>query len=224
MLSNVLAALALSSLVSAAPTGSSGSSSSSWPSTTTTWYSLPQLARFENDANGVPLVAVAPINLYLDIFWQGMSLTMTTAASALSGIVVNSPLNCAAYGAGDTATITQGTPSMTVNYADSTIDHFDLKSFYFACAVGAEASAAGAPLACKVTVTGKAKDGSVKAKQSFSFAPTGLSANQVQAVLSKDFVSLYTAEFSTDTGATTTASATLIDTVSYTVYSDKSLV
>jgi hypothetical protein len=66
-----------------------------------TWYSLHQLARFDNDDNGTPLVAVEPINVYDDIYWQGMSLAETTLDGTSPGLVPNSPPNYAAYGFGN---------------------------------------------------------------------------------------------------------------------------
>lgn len=95
-----------------------------------TWYSLDQLARFDNSA-GLPLVAASPIGIYLDIFWQGMSLAQTGGLQNIAIVVPNSPPNVAAYSALDLVTVQQGQPSMMTNYADSTIDNFDLKSIYY---------------------------------------------------------------------------------------------
>jgi hypothetical protein len=92
------------------------------------WNALDQLARFDN-IPGVPVLAVGPINEYLDIYWQGMSLVETGGIQNIAIISANSPSNYAAFSALDTATATQGQPSMMANYPDSTIDHFDLKSF-----------------------------------------------------------------------------------------------
>ena len=68
-------------------------------------------SQFDNDV-GVPAVAVNPINVYLDIFWKGMSLAETSASSTqdLPGLIPNSPPNCAAFASGDSATTLQGTP------------------------------------------------------------------------------------------------------------------
>jgi hypothetical protein len=65
-----------------------------------TWYSLSQLARFDNDDNGLPLVAIEPINIYDDIYWQGMSLVEVALDGTAPGLDPNSPSNCAAYGTG----------------------------------------------------------------------------------------------------------------------------
>ncbi|KAF1944044.1 hypothetical protein EJ02DRAFT_452889 [Clathrospora elynae] len=59
---------------------------------------------------------------------------------------------------------------MTINYADSTIDHFDLYNFYYGCTINQEASVVGVPTSCVITGTGYADDQATKqvAKQSFT--------------------------------------------------------
>jgi hypothetical protein len=114
---------------------------------------------------------------------------------------------------------------MTVNYADSTIDHFNLESFYYGCVTGLEESITAVVVSCTVTVTGKDMDGNVINTQSFPFTSNGgLEQDQTKAVLS-GFTGLYSAEFTSTTGdeATDLLLATLIDTVSYTVYSTSEL-
>lgn len=106
MYTPLTAALALASTVSATAISS------------TKWYSLRQVARvsrateaelrhtiltnpqFDNDIS-VPLTGAAPINEYLDIFWNGMSLVNTVSvAGANPGVAPNSPPNYAAYSVG----------------------------------------------------------------------------------------------------------------------------
>jgi hypothetical protein len=114
---------------------------------------------------------------------------------------------------------------MTVDYEDSTIDHFDLNSFYYGCVTGLEESATAVVISCTVTVTGKDKNGDTIKQQSFPFTSNdGLIQQQEEAVLS-GFTGLYSAEFSSTTGDAETdlILATLIDTVSYTVYSSSRL-
>jgi len=110
---------------------------------------------------------------------------------------------------------------MTVNYEDSTIDHFDLRSFYYGCAAGLQNGAASLPLTCTVTATGKNRAGKQVAKQSFKFQTNGgLRQQQNKATLNKSFVNLGSVEFTTTTGNAVTdlAVATVMDTVDYTVY------
>ncbi|KAK3080511.1 hypothetical protein LTS18_000649 [Coniosporium uncinatum] len=209
MYTSLTAALALASTVSATAVSS------------TKWYSLRQVARFDNDIS-VPLTGAAPINEYLDIFWNGMSLVNTVSvAGANPGVFPNSPSNYAAYSVGDAATVLQGQPAMTVNYQDSTVDHFDLRSFYFGCAAGLQNGAVSLPLTCTVTATGKDRKGKQVARQSFKFQSNGgLRQNQIKATLSRSFVNLGSVEFKTTTGnaAADALVATVIDTVDYTVY------
>jgi hypothetical protein len=207
----------LTALASALPSASPEAGSKGAPAKT--YYKLDQLARFENSV-GLPAVAAAPIGIYLDIFWQGMSLVETSGLSSALGIVVNSPLNCAAYSKLDVATLTQGQPSMMTNYQDSTVDHLDLKSFYYGCAVASQLSLTGLPAACTVTVKGYADDKATKlvAQQSFGFKPTGTSAQMVKANVDVKFKGLKRVDFFVSNDALTAA---LIDTVSYAVYSEK---
>ncbi|KAJ4345088.1 hypothetical protein N0V95_005935 [Ascochyta clinopodiicola] len=185
---------------------------------TKTWYSLDQLARFENSV-GLPAVAASPIGIYLDVFWQGMSLVQTGGIQNLALVVPNTPGNYAAYSTLDAATITQGQPSMMANYADSTIDHFDLKSFYYGCAAAAQVSVAGLPLSCTISIKGYADDKAQQlvATQSFVFT-VGLqtSAQMVKANVNSKFKGLKRVDYFVDNDA---IKAGLIDTVSYTVYS-----
>jgi hypothetical protein len=208
----------LTALASALPSASPEAGvSKSTPAKT--WYKLDQLARFENSV-GLPAVAASPIGIYLDVFWQGMSLVETTGLTSIAGVVANSPLNYAAYSKLDLVTLTQGQPSMMTNYEDSTIDHLDLKSFYYGCALGSEASVAGVPTACTVSIKGYADDKGTKlvAQQSFGFKPTGTSAQMVKAnVDAWQFKGLKRVDFFVSNDLLV---AGLIDTVSYTVYSD----
>ncbi|KAF1992196.1 hypothetical protein K402DRAFT_387852 [Aulographum hederae CBS 113979] len=208
MFKSIVSALALASAVSAVPAWSPPKS-----------YSLKQLARFDNE-NGVPLVAVAPIDIYLDIKWNGMSLAETLIDSTVPGIVPNTPKNYAAYAVPDTATITQGQPAMTVNYPDSTISSFSLRSFYYGCSIAAETSVTAVPTTCTVTITGKDANGKTLKTQSFKYDPKGaLSAQMMKASVS-GFDTMYSVEFDTTTGnlVTDLLVATVIDTVDYTVY------
>ncbi|KAF9701116.1 hypothetical protein EKO04_001165 [Ascochyta lentis] len=183
-----------------------------------TWYSLDQLARFENSV-GLPAVAASPIGIYLDLFWQGMSLVQTGGIQNLAIVAPNSPGNYAAYSALDVATVTQGQPSMMANYPDSTIDHFDLKSFYYGCSAATQASVAGLPLSCTITIKGYADDKAQKlvATQSFAFN-VGLqtSAQMIKANVNSKFKGLKRVDYFVDNAL---IKAGLIDTVSYTVYS-----
>jgi hypothetical protein len=170
-------------------------------------------------APGLPALAVAPINLYLDIFWNGMSL-VETINPLVTGVVANSPLNYAAFSTLDVATVQQGQPAMTVNYADSTVDHFDLKSFYYGCALGSEASVAGVPLPCMITVRGYSdyNGEDLVATQNFDYKVgfLQLQTQMQKAVLSSGFKGVKKVEFDVSDELIT---AGLIDTVFYTVYS-----
>lgn len=81
----------------------------------------------------------------------------------------------------------QGTPTLTTYYPGSTIDSFDLESFYFGCVVQLGQGAAALPQACNVQITGyKGSDNSVSnakqvCSQQFQYAPTTSLATVEQA-------------------------------------------
>lgn len=181
-------------------------------------------SQFDNDPNGVPATAAASINLYLDIFWNGMGLDMT-AGSQNIGIVPRSPPNTAAFAVGDPATLEQGQPAMTTVYADSTIFAFDLHSFFFGLVTGLEASFVGVPVSGSLTVTGIDTTGRTVGTQTFEFVAQGLQQQMIQAVLGPEFSCLRQAVFQINgpaggltsaTGNATIAAST--DDYQYTVY------
>jgi hypothetical protein len=193
---------------------------------------LDQSARFEN-TDGLPLVAASPIGIYLDLFWQGMSLAQTSGLTNVLGVVPNSPPNAAAFSSLDLTTVTQGQPSMRTNYRDSNIDHFDLGYFYYGCTVAAQVSVVGVPKSCTITIKGYTDDNgsNLVAQQSFSYTAgssggllggllggTGLktSAQMTKAVVDPKFKNLKRVDFSVSDPLITAA---LIDSVGYTVYS-----
>ncbi|KAF1912824.1 hypothetical protein BDU57DRAFT_457191, partial [Ampelomyces quisqualis] len=178
-----------------------------------------QLARFDN-ADGLPLVALSPINIYLDLFWQGMALAKTSGLQNLAIVKPNTPDNYAAFSKLNVLTSSQGQPAMTVNYPDSTVDSFDLTSFYYGCAVGTQTSVLGVPTSCSISIKGYSDDAGTKlvAEQSFSFT-TGvlqLSAQMVKATVDPKFKGLKRVNFSVSNDLLTTG---LIDSVNYKVYS-----
>jgi hypothetical protein len=102
MWNQIAAVSALASLVACAPFApphhsapEHHSSPKPVPASDAGFTVLPQLARFDND-DGLVLVPDAPVNVYLDIFWQGMSL-MTQGLDAV-GVEPNSPSNYIGYG------------------------------------------------------------------------------------------------------------------------------
>ena len=107
---------------------------------------------------------------------------------------------------------------MTTVYQDTTIDHFDLSSFFFGCVVGLDNGQADPAISCTVTATCVNPAGKTVASQSFNFMSNGgLVQNMVEAKPSGfkgcQFVSFVTASAA---GATT---GTAMDTFTYTVYS-----
>ncbi|KAF2674293.1 hypothetical protein BT63DRAFT_6662 [Microthyrium microscopicum] len=83
-----------------------------------------------------------------------MSLVQTQGEQLIvTGVIPNTQNNMAAFSALDTATVLEGTAAMTTVYPDSTIDHFDLYSFYYACSSATQTSLLGLPLSCTITAS-----------------------------------------------------------------------
>lgn len=146
-----------------------------------------------------------------------MTIGLGSTTSDASGVTPNSPPNVIGYAPTLVATITQGQPEMTTVYDNSTITEFDLYSFFFGCALDTQNTVVDAAQACTVTVTGLNVSGEQVAEQSFSFEPTGVAAQMVEAVLGVGFRGLQSALFNT-TSADGVLISTVVDTVNYTVY------
>lgn len=147
-----------------------------------------------------------------------MSLAETSASSTkdLPGLLPNSPPNYAAFAIGDTATASQGTPEMTALYADSTISNFTLGPFFYGCVLGTEATLAGAPMSCTITLTGFSSGGKQIARQDFPFVADGLE-QQMNEAHPIGFTQVQYITFIIQAPNTTLAA--IIDSVSYTVFS-----
>lgn len=115
------------------------------------------------------MVLGSAIDLYNDIYWNGMSLATLITGRDEIGVVPNSPPNAASFGVTDVTTIEQGRPSMTVVYDDSTVMAFDLDSFYFGIDLAAENDLADPPQSGNVTVTGISVDGSTVVSAFYCF-------------------------------------------------------
>ena len=172
--------------------------------------------QFDNDP-GLPAVGITPTNVYLDIFWKGMSLAETEASTVpdLPSLIPNSPPNFAAFSPKNAATMLQGTPEMTTVYDDSTVTSLTLHSFFYGCSLGTEQSLVSVPLSCNITITGFSSSGNQTAQQIFAFVADGLEQQMVQAKPSGfSGVQYITFAFQAATGT-----VALIDTVSYDVLS-----
>ena len=136
-----------------------------------------------------------------------------------AGVTPESYPNTGGYGSITVAST--GQPYITTQYSGSAVALFDFKSFYFGCRVATVQGVATVPESCTVTVTGYKSSVEV-AKQSFHFEVQTLAtlAPMIKAELSKDFKGIDTATFYTDNyGFGDEAGATLLDSLSYTVFS-----
>ena len=95
-------------------------------------------------------MAAKAVGIYLDLAyrgWEGIAPTVPPVAGPLA----QSPPNSIAYGNTTIPTVVEGQPSITTVYGDSTVQFFDLLSFYFACALGLRNSVIAAPQKCEVS-------------------------------------------------------------------------
>lgn len=181
--------------------------------------------QFDNDPNAIPLLPNAAIDLYLDLYYNGMSLNQQTLPNNDIGVLAQSAPNTAAFANGDDVTLLQGQPKITTVYSDSTIVAFDFHSFYFGILLGTENEVASAPMSGSVTVTGIDTNGRTVATQTFAFVANGLQQQMVKAVLGPQFSCLRDAVFVLNGPAggllSVTGNATLavtMDNVETTVY------
>ena len=95
-------------------------------------------------------MAAKPVGIYLDLAYRGFE-GSAPVTGMVTGIRAQSPLNSIAYGNTTIPTTAEGQPSITTVYPDSTVQFFDLISFYFACALGLRNSVAAEPEKCEVS-------------------------------------------------------------------------
>lgn len=120
-----------------------------------------------------------------------------------------------------------GTPTITVNYQDSSIISFSLHSFYYACSSATELSLTSLPVSCNIIVTGFGPPSSGSrqiATQTFEYVSNGgLNQDLVEGTFLSTFTGLYSAvfELSSVDNATT---AGLVDNVANTIVSNSPIV
>ncbi|KAH4171472.1 hypothetical protein HBI55_052580, partial [Parastagonospora nodorum] len=191
--------------------------SSAAPTTTTptglTTTILPRAADFENNV-GFPLLALSPINTYLDIFWQGFTLAQTPAAQGILTVVPYSGTNVASF---SSLNMLQGGAAMSVTYAGSVVNTFDLTSFFYGCALPIPLGFVAVPTTCKITIKGYTDDAATISvgEQTFSFTTKvgQTSAQMSKALVDAKFKGLKRVTFTTDTPL----AAGVIDSVSYSI-------
>ena len=95
-------------------------------------------------------MAAKAVGIYLDLAyrgWEGIAPTVPPVAGPLA----QSPPNSIAYGNTTIPTVVEGQPSITTVYRDSTVDFFDLISFFFGCSLGLRNNEIAKPQECEVS-------------------------------------------------------------------------
>jgi hypothetical protein len=159
------------------------------------------------------LFALYPITNYQGLSWSGFSLGKTIPLQTLAIVKPNTPSNLAAFGG------LLGGGSGSISSTGTSIDHFDLNSFYFGCALSTVTSVIGVPASCTITVKGYTDDAGTQlaGQQDFCYTVNtlSLSTQMVQGTLPATFKNLRRVTYTVSGLAT----AGLIDTVAYTAYS-----
>ncbi|KAJ8112452.1 hypothetical protein OPT61_g5179 [Boeremia exigua] len=150
---------------------------------------VPQNANFD-DLRGLPGSIFNSIPTpYKGLLFQGAQYTSVLRTSPLlgtglvPGVAPNSGNN---YAGIQVVSQLSGTPMLTVNYASSNIESFQLDSFYFGCVIQLANGVTAIPSACKINVTGyKGTDNNVAAgqqvcSQSYSYTPASALGRQQQ--------------------------------------------
>ncbi|KAF2732146.1 hypothetical protein EJ04DRAFT_608865 [Polyplosphaeria fusca] len=156
-----------------------------------------------------------PMAVYNSLSWPGLSLTNLTSST----LVPDSPNNAASFSP-DSSTL-QLQPGTTVDYPSSTVDAFDLRSFYYGCgaARSGDGSVVGATVNCTITVKGHVEVGGNKTvvQQSFGYGGgvAGKQQGMARADLRDEFVGLRNVEWFVSGKKGVVA---FLDTVAYTVY------
>ncbi|KAL8688348.1 MAG: hypothetical protein Q9218_005722 [Villophora microphyllina] len=142
-----------------------------------------ELAHFDDDDKFAPVVANLPVNKYRRLYYNGFSGVTITGGVQLSGIKPQSPNNAVAYGPLNTATDIQKRPAVTAVYQGSTINSFDLESFWYGCVSGLENDIANYPIPCEIFLEFIDTSGNSVKKQSFDFGANGdrFLQDQIQA-------------------------------------------
>ena len=74
----------------------------------------------------------APVGIYGDMLFNGfVALSIGLGGNPAAGVLAQSPPNIIGYGALSQLDNPQGQPAMTVVYPDTTVQYFDLTSFFF---------------------------------------------------------------------------------------------
>lgn len=174
--------------------------------------------KFENEPNAVILTSMAPINLYNDLFWRGMSLVPTFGTATAAGLVPDTGVNMAGFNAyTDYSTLLQGAPAMTVDYDDSEIKDFELYSFAYGCATNTITTVGGLVLSCTITATGYNKHAVQIQQESFEYISDGQLQQKMQTAVVgkvKGWKGLHTVAFTVSNAINTQG---YIDTVVYKV-------
>lgn len=180
----------------------------------TSIYTLLTVSQFDDIVVADAPLSLQPIGTYQDLVWDRFN--VINVGNALTGVAAQSKPNVAVQyilsgGLGDTATLKP---------ASSKTAYFSLQSFYFGCVPSSQETAAGAAIACTLTLTGKRK-GKVVVTQNISFAPAGLTGLLVSPMKKQEFAGAWSNVDEVDfqqTGLLGAATSVLYDNVKYTTF------
>ncbi|KAK4549154.1 hypothetical protein LTR36_007612 [Oleoguttula mirabilis] len=170
-----------------------------------------QQATFDDITVTVPVASLQAIDTYQYLLWTGFDVIDVSLAP--TGVAPQSEPNVAVQyllttGTSNTASLT---PATGVSY-------FALQSFYFGCVASSQETAAGLPIACSLTLTGK-RGGETIATQEVSFDPSelALTSNMTKVVFAGSFQAVDEVTFE-QTAVLATAISVMYDEVSYATF------
>jgi hypothetical protein len=187
---------------------------------------LENIAGFD-DRSSIPGVTVTSVDVYQGIFWKGMTLIEGMPTPPLTGVKPQSPGNYIGFTPLGLPTLGQGQPSMLVNYKDSKVNHFDLKGFYYGCALATKQTILDPATGCSLTVKGFESESATEPKvtQKFKFKAELIELEAVKmqkAMLGPSFTGLKKVEFyvNNDAEILDSITAAVIDSIKYVLYQD----
>lgn len=130
-------------------------------------FQLTLSVQFDDIKVTVPVASLQPIGTYKGLNWDGFNVIDVSLAPV--GVAPQTKPNVAVQ-----YILTTGlSNTATLKPASSKTAYFSLQSFYFGCVASSQETAAGVPISCSLTLTGKRK-GKTVVTQDVSFSPNGL--------------------------------------------------
>jgi len=170
--------------------------------------------QFDDIPVTVPVASLQPIGTYKGLTWNNFNVIDVSLAPV--GVAPQTEPNVAVQ-----YILTTGLDQVaTLKPASSKVAYFSLQSFYFGCVASSQETAAGVPIACSLTLTGK-KYGKAVVTQDISFTPGGLLTSSMKKVnFAGAWANVDEVDFQ-QKGLLSAATSVLYDNVAFTTFTTK---